>query len=90
MRSWSVFRKASIYAEMLERSVTAAKALQFTILTACRTSEVLGITLAETDWEARTWTIPPERMKSGLAHRVPVRAVTQLQRSKLVALHCPQ
>ncbi|MGR3492933.1 MAG: tyrosine-type recombinase/integrase, partial [Shimia sp.] len=59
-------------AELEGRSATAAKALQFTILTACRTSEALGMTWEEVDEDARLWTIPAERMKAGTAHRVPL------------------
>ncbi|MDF2233034.1 tyrosine-type recombinase/integrase [Albimonas sp. CAU 1670] len=62
----------AFYAELAKRSATAAKALQFTILTACRTSEVLGMTWPEVDLEARLWTIPSERMKGGATHRVPL------------------
>lgn len=62
----------AFYAELEERSATAAKALQFTILTACRTSEVLGMTWEEVDVDARLWTIPADRMKGGKQHRVPL------------------
>lgn len=62
----------AFYAELEARSATAAKALQFTILTACRTSEVLGITWEELDLDARLWTIPAARMKGGVQHRVPL------------------
>ncbi|MBL4611486.1 MAG: integrase arm-type DNA-binding domain-containing protein [Pseudomonas sp.] len=48
------------------------KAMQMTILTACRTSEVLGATWEEIDLEARVWTVPPERMKMRKEHRVPL------------------
>lgn len=51
---------------------SSARALELTILTACRTSEVLNARWDEIDLEARTWTIPVERMKSGKAHRVPL------------------
>ena len=58
---------------------TAARALEFTILTATRAGEVLGdydgkpaVAWAEIDLEARLWTIPPERMKAGREHRVPL------------------
>ncbi|MEV8468757.1 integrase arm-type DNA-binding domain-containing protein [Fluviibacterium sp. DFM31] len=60
------------YAEIEGRSATAAKALQFTILTACRTSEVLGMTWEEVDEDARLWTIPAARMQGGVQHRVPL------------------
>ena len=47
-----------------------AKALAFNILTAARTSETLGARWDEIDFEARTWTIPADRMKAGVSHRV--------------------
>ena len=50
----------------------SSKALRFTILTACRTSEVLESTWAEIDVAARVWTIPAPRMKAGKEHRVPL------------------
>lgn len=62
----------AFYAELDGRSATAAKALQFAILTACRTSEVLGMTWDEVDIEARLLTIPAARMKGGVQHRVPL------------------
>jgi hypothetical protein len=46
-------------ARLNERTEIASKALAFTILTACRTNEVLSATWAEIDWEARTWMTPP-------------------------------
>lgn len=49
-----------------------AVALRFTILTAARSGEVRGATWAEMDLEAGVWTIPAERMKAGVAHRVPL------------------
>ncbi|WP_171119822.1 site-specific integrase [Ruegeria sp. HKCCA5463] len=62
----------AFYAELQTRSAMAAKALQFTILTACRTSEVLEMKWPEVDVDARLWTIPSERMKGGQVHRVPL------------------
>ncbi len=62
----------AFYAELEARSATAAKALQFAILTACRTSEVLGMMWGEIDEDARLWTIPAARMKGGKSHRVPL------------------
>jgi integrase len=50
----------------------AARALEFTILTAARTGEVLGMTWNEIDLDARVWIIPVERMKAGREHRVPL------------------
>lgn len=62
----------AFYAELEGRSAVAAKALQFTILTAARTSEVLEMKWPELDFDARLWTVPAERMKGGEAHRVPL------------------
>ena len=50
----------------------AARALALTILTACRTSEVLGATWPEINFDTATWTIPKERMKMSKAHAVPL------------------
>jgi integrase len=51
---------------------TAAHALEFLILTATRTGEVVGAHWAEIEWQAQTWTIPGARMKNGKEHRVPL------------------
>lgn len=55
--------------------------LEFLILTAARTGEVLGARWEEMDLESRTWTIPPGRMKAGKEHRIPLneRAMAILQ-----------
>lgn len=50
----------------------SAKALEFTILTAVRTSEAVGATEAEIDFRAKVLTIPAERMKANRPHRVPL------------------
>lgn len=47
-------------------------ALQFLILTACRSGEVRGARWSEFDMDARIWTIPADRMKAGKEHRVPL------------------
>lgn len=51
---------------------TSARALQLTILTALRTSEVLGARWSEFDLKAAVWTVPAVRMKAGKEHRVPL------------------
>jgi len=53
---------------------SAARALEFTILTATRTSEVIQAEWSEFDLARRTWVIPAERMKSKREHRVPLSA----------------
>ena len=50
----------------------SAKALALTILCATRTSETLNAEWPEFDVDAATWTIPAERMKAGVEHRVPL------------------
>lgn len=55
-----------------DRSGVSPIALQFLVLTACRTSEVLGARWDEIDLSTATWTIPGARMKAGVAHRVPL------------------
>ncbi|GGE28510.1 Integrase [Gemmobacter megaterium] len=48
------------------------QALLFLILTAARSGEVREAKWSEIDLETATWTIPPERMKAGRRHRVPL------------------
>jgi integrase len=54
------------------RESTAAMALEFTILTAARSGEVLGARWNELDLAHALWTIPAGRMKAGREHRVPL------------------
>lgn len=56
------------------REAMAALALEFTILTAARTGEVIGATWDEVDLEKGMWTIPASRMKAGKEHRAPLSA----------------
>jgi integrase len=58
--------------ELRERDAIAARALEFVILTAARTTEVLQAAWTEVDFEAAVWTIPADRMKAGKEHRVPL------------------
>lgn len=63
-------------ADLRAREATAARALEFAILTAARSGEVLGATWAEVDLDAAVWTVPAARMKAGCGHRVPLSART--------------
>lgn len=54
------------------KEAISAKALEFTILTAMRTMEVLETPWSEIDLDKRLWTAPAERMKGGLEHKVPL------------------
>ncbi|MEO1675406.1 MAG: site-specific integrase, partial [Pseudomonadota bacterium] len=47
-------------------------ALEFIVLTAARTSEVLKAEWAEVDIEASVWNVPSDRMKAGRLHEVPL------------------
>lgn len=59
-------------AELVEKEGISVRALEFTILTAVRTSETIKAKWDEMDFSARIWTIPPDRTKSGREHRVPL------------------
>jgi integrase len=57
-------------AALRARQGTAARALEFAILTAARTGEVIGARWSEIDIEDKTWTVPAGRMKGGKEYRV--------------------
>jgi integrase len=50
----------------------SAKCLQWLILTATRSNEARGALWSEIDMENKSWVIPPERMKGGREHRIPL------------------
>ena len=58
--------------------------LEFLILTAARTGEVLSMEWGEVDTEAATWTVPASRMKARREHRVPLsrRALVVLEEAR--------
>jgi integrase len=67
------YRDAPAFMAWLRSKVAiSARALEFTILCAARTSETLFATAAEIDFEAKVWTIPASRMKARKEHRVPL------------------
>jgi integrase len=53
---------------------TSARALEFLILCASRTSEVQGMRWREIDLKEAIWVVPASRMKAGREHRVPLSA----------------
>ena len=59
-------------ADLRERHNSAARAFEFTILTAARTNEVIGARWEEIDARERAWIVPAERMKGRRDHRVPL------------------
>lgn len=60
----------------------SARALEFAILTAVRSGEILGARWSEISLEKALWSIPRERMKAGVAHDVPLpsQAISLLHR----------
>jgi integrase len=61
-------------ASLREQEGIAARALEFLILTAARTGEVIGARWSEIDLLEKTWTAPASRMKAHREHRVPLSA----------------
>jgi integrase len=59
-------------ARLREVEGVSARALEFTILTAARSGEVLGARWSEIDPESKLWTVPASRMKASREHRVPL------------------
>jgi integrase len=59
-------------AELRERDSISARALEFTILTAARTGEVIGALWPELDLKAKMWVVLASRMKAGKEHKVPL------------------
>lgn len=59
-------------AELRMRHGEAARALEFTILTAARTGMTLGAVPGEVDVQGGTWTVPGDRMKAKVEHTIPL------------------
>ena len=72
--------------ELRTQGGMAARALEFTILTAARTGETIGAVLDEFSTSDKQWTVPADRMKAGREHRVPLsaRALAVLNEAKSV------
>lgn len=67
------YQQAAAFMEQLTQlGSLQAKALQFIILTACRSGEAMEARWDEIDMERREWLIPAGRMKSAREHRVPL------------------
>jgi integrase len=66
------------------REGVAARALEFTILTAARTAETIGATWNEIDFQKKVWSLPAHRMKAGREHLVPLgpRAIQILEEAR--------
>ncbi len=63
---------APFMAKLREVNTISARALEFAVLTAARSSEVFGATWAEVDLGRKVWLIPASRMKAAREHRVPL------------------
>ncbi len=67
-----------------ERYNVTRALLLIVILTSARSGEARGMCWSEIDFDKRIWTVPPERMKAGLPHRVPLslQAITVLEQMR--------
>ena len=65
-------RTAELLAKLDSLDGSAARAVELAILSVTRNQEVSGAQWPEIDWEMKIWRIPPERMKAGKAHRIPL------------------
>jgi integrase len=84
------YREVPVFVETLreaDANEMTKLAFEFLILTAARTSEVIGARWAEIDREAHVWRIPASRIKAGREHRVPLspRCVDILDRAEALA-----
>ena len=67
---------SAFMAELRSQEGVSPRALEFAILTAARTGEVIGARWDEINVAERLWTIPAARMKSEREHRVPLADAT--------------
>ena len=70
-----VYREAPDAWQMIEsgvKSLPSRLCLQFIILTGARSGQAREAVWSEVDLDARTWTIPADRMKTPTEHRVPL------------------
>uniref|UniRef100_UPI004048E214 tyrosine-type recombinase/integrase n=1 Tax=Polynucleobacter sp. TaxID=2029855 RepID=UPI004048E214 len=70
--------------ELRSKSSISRLALEFLILTATRTSEVINAQWSEIDLKEKRWTIPAARMKNGKDHAIPLSslAIKILEKAK--------
>lgn len=61
-----------LMAALRKNGSSSALALQFLVLTAARTGEIIGAKWPEFDLKSKTWIVPADRMKSHREHRVPL------------------
>jgi len=63
-------------ADLRQQNGIGARALEFAILTAARTAEVIGARWDEINFGEKLWTVPAARMKAGREHRAPLSHAT--------------
>lgn len=78
---------AGFVAELRAQEGVAASALEFLILTAARTGEVIGARWDEVDLAEKIWVVPAERMKAGREHRVPLSAAAATVLKRINEIH---
>lgn len=61
--------------------------LTYVILTACRSGEARSMRWSEVDLKSGVWTIPSEKMKAGILHRVPLSKQALAVLEKMKGLH---
>jgi integrase len=63
---------AEFIQHLRQKDGISPKALEFAILTACRSGEIFGATWQEIDFKSKVWIIPKEQMKTDKEHRIPL------------------
>ena len=63
---------AEFIQHLRQKKGISPKALEFAILTACRSGEIFGAKWQEIDFKNKVWIIPKARMKADKEHRVPL------------------
>lgn len=62
----------TLFLQLADSTSVSAAALEFLILSAARSGEVLGAKWSEVDLQGKVWTVPAVRMKAKRQHRVPL------------------
>jgi integrase len=78
----------AVMVELRKRDTVSSSALQFAILTAGRSGEVIGAKWSEFDLKERLWILPPSRTKQGREHRVPLSDAAMAIVEKMAAIRC--
>lgn len=72
MASLAWLELPAFMSELALREGVSARTLEFIILTATRSGEARGARWREIDIKERVWTVPAERMKRRIPHRIPL------------------